>query len=487
MPRYLALEWDGSEARVVVANARRDAVSIDEAFVVDLAPKDPGQTFADPNVGQAIATALSARGIGRATTLVAVGRASIELKLLAIPEAPEDELPDMVRFQALREFTTIAEDWPLDFVNIPADDEQPGGVLAAAISPEMVEQIGATCEAAGLTPTHLVLRPCAAASLLKRLPASSGGQVRLLVDPLADEADLTVLVDQTVVFMRTARLSASYTPEDRSRSLVTEIRRTLASVHNQLAGRRVGQIYICAGGDDQEMPADQFADRIAEQLDVPAVVFNPFEVVADCGRVAIDLPANPGRFAPLLGMLLDEVQQARHAIDFLHPKRKPPPPSRKRMVAIAGAGALAVVVMLAGMMWMRMSRLNSQITGLTEDSKTLDRNVAQANSIIGDVTLIDEWVGGDTNWLDELYRTSKEFPPAEKAMLTQMRIATGKKEDAMHISGVSIDSDVIKSIHGKLRDARHRVERHTEQHDEQLPAYPWRFDSSVYVEADQKE
>ena len=152
MPRYLALEWDGSEARVVVASARRDAISIDEAFVVDLAPKDSGQTIADANVGQTIADALSARRIGRATTLVAVGRASIELKLLSLPEAPDDELPEMVRFQALREFTTISDDWPLDFVKIPADDQQSGGVLAVAISPELVAQIGATCETAGLTP-----------------------------------------------------------------------------------------------------------------------------------------------------------------------------------------------------------------------------------------------------------------------------------------------------------------------------------------------
>jgi len=79
MPRFIALEWDLREARVAVARTRAGEVVIEHAFVVDLGPRDPGQTFADTNVGEKVAAALAARNIGRAETLVAVGRASIEL------------------------------------------------------------------------------------------------------------------------------------------------------------------------------------------------------------------------------------------------------------------------------------------------------------------------------------------------------------------------------------------------------------------------
>ena len=52
---------------------------------MELGPSDPGETFADPNVGERVAAALAARGIGAVDTLVAVGRASIELRLLQLP------------------------------------------------------------------------------------------------------------------------------------------------------------------------------------------------------------------------------------------------------------------------------------------------------------------------------------------------------------------------------------------------------------------
>ena len=59
-------------------------------------------------------------------------------------------------------------------------------------------EIEVTCQSANLTPERLVLRPCAAASLLSRMHPADESKLRLLVDLLADEADLTVLAGDTV-------------------------------------------------------------------------------------------------------------------------------------------------------------------------------------------------------------------------------------------------------------------------------------------------
>src|SRR4051812_9941271 len=118
MALLLALEWDGNEVRVAVARTRGREAHIEDAFTIDLEPRDPGQTFAAPHVGAKVAAELTARNIGRVETLVAVGRKDIELRLLNVPPAPHDELPDVVRFQAVRQFSALGEDWPLDFVPI---------------------------------------------------------------------------------------------------------------------------------------------------------------------------------------------------------------------------------------------------------------------------------------------------------------------------------------------------------------------------------
>ena len=294
MPRYLALEWDAREARVAVARARGRDVVIEHAFTVDLLPRDAGQTFADVNVGEQIAAALAARNAGRCETLVAVGRASIELRRLSVPPAPPDELPDMVRFQALRQFTGIGEDWSLDFVPLDSGDPESFSVLAAAISPEMVEQIRATCRAGGLTPQRLVFRPFAAASLLRRRDGTSPQPCRLLVDLLADEADLTVVVDDQVVLVRTIRLPASDVAGAPSRALVGEIRRTLAAAHNQLRDRRVEKVILY--GDGEEQAAQK--SLIEQDLEQEVETFDPFSQMQLGDALRAHKPEHPGRFAP---------------------------------------------------------------------------------------------------------------------------------------------------------------------------------------------
>ncbi len=323
MPQLLALEWDQYEARVVVAQRRANELRIEHAFSVSLAPRDPGQTFADTNVGQRLESALAARHIGRAETIVAVGRSNIELRRLSLPPAPDDELPELVRFQAAGQFGNMGEDWPLDFFPIEAAAAEGHDVLAATISPQIVEQITATCTAAGLQPTRLVLRPCAAASLLIERGGPATQRIRLFVDLLAEEADLTVLVEKRVVLMRTVRLPAH--SEDQPTTLLGEIRRTVAAAQNQLGGDRVEVVVLCGNPDDHPL----LAAAIAEKLQLAVEHFDPFARMPRSRELTSHPPERPERFAPLLGLVLDEAEGRRHAIDFLNPRGR-----RRRRIGV---------------------------------------------------------------------------------------------------------------------------------------------------------
>ena len=171
MPHLLAIEWDDAEARLAVAEVRRDSVVLEQAFSITLESSrlKSGAESAGPvsmsgahdlgAIGNQINEALTARGIRRGKTLVAVGRANIELKNLTLPPAPEDELPELVRFQAEREFNALSDEWPLDFIPLPSEPEEQLTVLAAAISPELIAEIQITCQGANLAPQRLILRP----------------------------------------------------------------------------------------------------------------------------------------------------------------------------------------------------------------------------------------------------------------------------------------------------------------------------------------
>ena len=133
MSELLALEWNSHEIRVAVACGRGNRVVIEHAFLVPWNEEESGAGQPEQRIGQRIAEELDLRDIGRPQTLVAVGRTSIELRQIQLPPAPDEDLPDMVRFQAAREFNELDEHWLLDFVPIDDGPDGPLSVAAAGV------------------------------------------------------------------------------------------------------------------------------------------------------------------------------------------------------------------------------------------------------------------------------------------------------------------------------------------------------------------
>jgi Tfp pilus assembly PilM family ATPase len=477
MPQLLALEWDGTEARLAVASSRGDQVVIEQAFSVELRSREPGGDKSEVDIGARLAAALGARGLGRMDTLVAIGRTNIELRQLSLPPAPDDELPDLVRFQAMREFNEFDEDWLLDFVPLDDSPDQPRTVLAAAIGPDLVEQIQQTCQAAGLKPRRIVLRACAAASLLARNESSRQGELRLLIDLLSEEADLTVMADGRVVFLRTTRVGGD---PPQPQVLIGEVRRTMAAVQNQLGGRKVDSIVLCGRGAQQT----EMAERIEKDLAVPTAVFDPFQGLKLGGELRSAPPEHPGRFAPLIGLLLTELEHTGHAVDFLHPRRKKEePPKWRRYVIPAVAGVLLLALYL-GWQHIQHGRLYEQINDLEAQRKSWEATNEKAVKIQKVVDLIDKWAATDVCWLDVLAEGSRRFPPAEDAVLGHLILGPGPNSQGgqMTLEGFAKSLPVIEKMEQGLRDAGRRVESKNSSPDTSVKGYNLRFTGSVIVE-----
>lgn len=477
-PRLLALEWTATEVRITVAQVRGEGCVFEQAFALPLSVDANGDPAA-ATVGQQIAAALAERGLHRVETLVAVGRTNIELRQLTLPPAPDEDLPDMVRMQALRELNALEEDWPLDFIASDRTPDQPARVLAAAIDPAVVRQILDTCQTAGLKPKRIVLRPCAAAALLNRVQPERSAQLRLLVDLLLDEADLTVVLDGKVTFLRTVRLPGDPLSDQAAvQSLVGEIRRTLAAAASAQGSRRFDAIVLCGAG----APQLELTQLLADVLNVPTELFDPFAGCQLSAALGAALPERPGRFAGLLGMLLDEAARTPQAIDFLHPRRRPPQRSRRQTYILAAAAGLLAFAAFVGWQWMEQNQLNRDVESLLEQSRVLDLRAEKAQKTMQEVGEIGRWMAGEIVWLDELRELCSDFSPAEDAMLTQLAMGnSGAQGGEMKLEGMAQTAASIDTLEQRLRDKEHQVEGKGRSLDNSQKVYSWRFVSSLLV------
>ena len=353
----------------MVATPRGGHVVVEEAFAIDISAVATDDAVSDSQeVGRRIAEALAQRGLTGCDALVGLGRTSIELRLMSLPPAPPEEIPDMVRFQALQAFTAIGDDWPLDFVELGAQKDAIN-VLAATLSPKQVDQILQVCAASDLKPRCLVLRPFAAASLLNRSQVVAAGTNAVIVDMLADGADLTAVAQGQVMFMRTVRLPATSDESVHSRALLGEVRRTIGAVQAQESGRPIEQIIICGSATEHPL----LAKSLSEALSLDVVLFDPFHVVQVTKPLQDQLPSDSGRYAPLIGMLADEAAGVRPAIDFLNPRKRPTPPSNRRRSVTIAASLLGVAGVVACAVWAGLRHLDNQIAELKTQAAALDK------------------------------------------------------------------------------------------------------------------
>jgi hypothetical protein len=180
----------------------------------------------------------------------------------------------------------------------------------------------------------------------------------------------------------------------------------------------VETIVLCGAGPQYAKLADEFREQLAPGVEL----FDPFEGLLLEGSLRRDLPDHPARFAALLGMLWDELDETPHAFDFLNPRRRPRPPSRRNTYSLAGLTAATVVLgfILGG--WLYGQKIETDVKKLNRVSNDLDDEIAKATEFETVVNELELWAYPEIVWLDELHRLSANFPPSKEAMLTVLRM-----------------------------------------------------------------
>jgi hypothetical protein len=348
---------------------------------------------------------------------------------------PASEEAGVVRFQAVKELTSAADEVVIDYTRVADGANGERRAFAAILRRELLDAYQTLCKSAGLKLEALTPRPF---GLIACLKPQLGSSVLTPAPEPADAAVAVLAVAEKWAEFCVARgehllLARSLTPGP---NLVGEIRRNLAVYAGQQQ-QPVAAVYLAGAGDQAEL-----RERLQDVLGLAVHTFDPFARVE-----RPDLPTgNRGSFAGAVGLLHARSERKELLINFVRvkqPKVKRDP-AKTRMLAGVAAGVLVLVGAIVGSsLW--AAQLEAEVAELTVLKTQLDGQLGRLEDDDKRLKALTEWQEGEVVWLDELYDLTDRFPNNTTLRLVALkgdaltRNAKSKHPAALELTWVSTD------------------------------------------------
>lgn len=481
MSHLVAFEIKEHEILVAAARTQGKRFQLTHLIRVPLDGADE-----DSAVGERLKKALAEHRISRATALAVVSRHRVEMRELTLPPAPDNELPEMVRFQARTAFASFNDQWILDFEKLSgdADQGQPIRVLATAMSPQVLSQIQTISDEAGLRLARVLLRPyCLVEMLAERLDDSL---VRLVVDPCGDQLDLTLTSGGQLLATRSLMLDISSRKPDVVKRVAGEVRRTLASFANALPGDKVDEILL-VGNPDRLV---DLGEALRADLGIDVEYLDPLAQVNLAGEAKKFQPDDTESFAPLVGALIREAAGQRHMLDFLNPRKaETRQRDMRRTYLFGGLGAAAAICVLF-LGWWLLKTQDDRIDVLTRQLGEIRLvNEGEANrpgveQITGEVGLIDQWQEKNIFWIEELYQVSDRALSPDEVILDSLIMSASDRGVSLSMKGRLRDAEVAAVFKSKLVERPYLVQGGGIEAIPDDPDYRVKFDEVLRLATD---
>lgn len=477
MSSWLTIAWHRNGLDLLVATGSRRRLEWQrllhmDATIGDLASRE----FRDEFI------ALIAREhLTKAETVVVLPRTQAEVRTFSVPRVPAEELPDIVRFQASREFTAYDPTAPLDFFVLPLDAATASGtpqtLLAATIRATVQTSLEQLCHDAQLKLVRIGLHPCDLVTLWNTTHGAASAAT-LLVEFDGNEIAQTYVVNGHPISMRSHRLSAaalSTTAASEGESdatantawnteLAGEIKRTVVSVQNEL---RTAIDRIVLIGEKSEAAAAS----LTPLLPWPTTSFRLEGTVPSLH----DGQAWPASASAMIGGTLAAMETATPLIDFLHPKRPPAPASKRHVITFGVAAMLAVLIGLLVLGFVRKTSLETRKTQLNNQIAAINRSKPERTKQQQQLAVLDAWLANDIAWFDEIDWLSRHLPDAAAIVLSSMTMRSVKGVATMTIPAMAKGVDITALLEDMLTDAKHRVEVGNMTDNQNNRQYPIRF------------
>jgi hypothetical protein len=491
MPNWIAITWEIDRLLFLSANVHNGSATFEHAA-----------TLSEP---KQLAELVQKYHLAKAETVVVLSRADVEVRSMLFPPVPVDELPDLVRFQASKEFNAYDLNAPLDFfitnkldnvsrstlfpaITSKGQTEKkaekktesltgsPKHLLASALRINTFQKIQEFCAKQNLTLRHILLRPCEAVSLWKKSAEFDPNRSALFVELDTKETSQTVVFQGEPVFMRSPRISC---PEDVSSSdfaarLIAELKRTRIAVRNEIQGVSVDDVVLCGIGEKFE----SLAKQLAVGLEMSVKTFNPWVGIAQSAALKEE-PASE-RYASLIGGILEVAKGKMSNIDFCNPKKRREPAGHRQLMTTILTAVMFLVVGLLGYGFYSKMTLEDDVKKLTREFNELKNTAGIVVEQRVQLNAIDAWLADNVDWFAQLDWLSRNAPSAQDMIVNELTF-NANNGGVMTLKSQLRDSSIASPMEEHFRDASHAIKTGERGEVKDNPRYRFRYSFSILM------
>lgn len=457
-----ALDFDSRVLRVALPGLSRVAVAPLQL------PADADRADAAV-LGAALAKALDQLKLKPGPVVMGLPRAQVVLKTLLLPViADVNELASVVHLQVGRDLPFRTADAVIDFQILrqvappapkPDANAKPGAEAPAAPPPKLevlvavakrdaVEFYQRVATAAGVKLVALGLLPNASARCVEACRVVERGQPFALVSLRPDEVSIDVACDGAVPFSRGAAVKPAEpgAPENFVTAATIEVVRSLHSYGGQGAAGAPAKILVTGATGHEVAVAAALASRVSgtvEPLDTEALKL-PADARADA----------PGATAAI-GLALGYADADGLPFDFLNPKRPAVPRDLRRIKILAGlAGAAALFLLVAGIRTWLVGKRQAVLDAVTAQAVTAEKNRPAYRKVISQAAVVNDWVGGERDWLLHYAHLTAVLPRSEEIFLTSFAVSG---PGALRLGVRAKSGAILAKMEKQLRAAGYEV------------------------------
>jgi Tfp pilus assembly PilM family ATPase len=416
MPNYLALEWGRAGIRGLDAEVSGDVVQIRSSFT-HAWPAELGVSNDPEGVGLWLKSQLQELGAGDRRLMVLVSREDAAMRLLALPEASDEALPDLVRYQMGARSSVPLDQLAFDYLPLISSAPQGGRQVQTASVPNRLLQHIKTCaEVAGLDLRFVGVTTVAFGEAITRAELARGLSVdrkRLVVCVVGEQLEVALWRGNDLLFSHVSRAADSDT-------VLVEVQRALMS-HESVAGKdAIARVWLIAPPESKA----ELQNTLANRLSCDVVVFEPLRDVQAAG-----LTGDVGAYVASLGALLASGQSTIPAIDFLNPRRRVAKPVRTKTIAVVAVGVLLLLLTTAYLTSrLYLSSLDGRIAEKENSIRKQDEYLRQGEPTRETMAVLSSWESRQVDFLEQMKRIGAELPGTQRVYLESWRfdLATGE-------------------------------------------------------------